>query len=68
MRLRNSAAAAISISIFTVFCLILPFFGYAALHEIGEKAVVAANPPGTRPARCSRRRSAATSPMRSWQA
>ena len=41
---RNSAAVAISI--FTVFFLMLPIFGYAALNEIGEKAIVAANPAG----------------------
>jgi SSS family solute:Na+ symporter/cation/acetate symporter len=41
---RNSAAVAIGI--FTVFFLMLPIFGYAALNEIGEKAIVAANPAG----------------------
>ncbi len=41
---RNSAAVAISI--FSVFFLMLPIFGYAALNEIGEKAIVAANPAG----------------------
>jgi cation/acetate symporter len=41
---RNSAAVAISI--FTVFFLMLPIFGYAALNEIGKKAIVAANPAG----------------------
>ena len=41
---RNSAAVAISI--FSVFFLMLPIFGYAALNEIGKKAIVAANPAG----------------------
>ena len=41
---RNSAAVAISI--FMVFFLLLPIFGYAALNEIGKKAIVAANPAG----------------------
>ena len=41
---RNSAAVAISI--FMVFFLMLPIFGYAALNEIGKKAIVAANPAG----------------------
>ena len=41
---RNSAAVAIAI--FSVFFLMLPIFGYAALNEIGEKAIVAANPAG----------------------
>ena len=41
---RNSAAVAISI--FTVFFLMLPMFGYAALNEIGKKAIVAANAAG----------------------
>ena len=41
---RNSATVAISI--FSVFFLMLPIFGYAALNEIGEKAIVAANPAG----------------------
>jgi len=41
---RNSAAVAISI--FMCFFLLLPIFGYAALNEIGKKAIVAANPAG----------------------
>jgi SSS family solute:Na+ symporter/cation/acetate symporter len=41
---RNSAGVAISI--FMVFFLMLPIFGYAALNEIGKKAIVAANPAG----------------------
>jgi cation/acetate symporter len=41
---RNSATVAISI--FSVFFLMLPIFGYAALNEIGKKAIVAANPAG----------------------
>jgi Na+(H+)/acetate symporter ActP len=41
---RNSAGVAISI--FMVFFLLLPIFGYAALNEIGKKAIVAANPAG----------------------
>jgi SSS family transporter len=39
-------SAAVAISIFSVFFLMLPIFGYAALNEIGKKAIVAANPAG----------------------
>jgi SSS family solute:Na+ symporter/cation/acetate symporter len=41
---RNSAGVAISF--FMVFFLMIPVFGYAALNEIGKKAIVAANPAG----------------------
>ena len=39
-------SATVAIGIFIAFFLMLPIFGYAALNEIGEKAIVAANPAG----------------------
>jgi SSS family solute:Na+ symporter/cation/acetate symporter len=39
-------SAVVAISIFAVFFLMLPIFGYAALNEVGQKAIVAANPAG----------------------
>lgn len=39
-------SAVVAIGIFMVFFMMLPVFGYAALNEVGTKAITAANPAG----------------------
>ena len=50
LTVRDAAAArssaVIAIAIFSVFFLMLPIFGYAALNELGKEAIVADNPAG----------------------
>jgi SSS family solute:Na+ symporter/cation/acetate symporter len=39
-------SAVVAIGIFAIFFMMLPIFGYAALNEVGAKAIAAANPGG----------------------